>query len=47
MILYKNTKVMFCSPDGDTNFFDIFAGVLQGNTSALLLLGEYVIWLFL
>ena len=29
-ILYKNTKVR--SPDGDTEYFDIVAGVLQGDT---------------
>ena len=34
MMLYKNTKVKVCSPDGDTDFFDIVAGVLQGNTLA-------------
>ena len=33
-MLYKNTKVIVCSPDGDTNFFDIIAGVLQGDTLA-------------
>ena len=32
MILYKNTKVKVRSPDGDTYFFDIVAGVLQGDT---------------
>ena len=32
MMLYKNTKVKICSPDGDTDFFDIDAGVLQGDT---------------
>ena len=32
MMLYKNTKVKVCSPDGDTDFFDIVAGVLQGAT---------------
>ena len=32
MMLYKNTKVKVHSPDGDTDFFDIMAGVLQGNT---------------
>ena len=30
-ILYRNTKV---SPDGDTEYFDIVAGVLQGDTLA-------------
>ena len=33
-ILYRNTKVKVCSPDGDTEYFDIVAGVLQGNTLA-------------
>ena len=28
MMLYKNTKVKFCSPGGDTNYFAIVAGVL-------------------
>ena len=32
MILYKNTKVKVRSPDGDTEYFDIVAGVLQGDT---------------
>ena len=32
MMLYRITKVKVCSPDGDTNFFDIVAGVLQGDT---------------
>ena len=34
MILYKNTKVKVRSPDGDTEYFDIVAGVLQGDTLA-------------
>ena len=34
MILYRNTKVKVPSPDGDTNYFDIVAGVLQGDTLA-------------
>ena len=34
MILYRNTKSMVRSPDGDTDFFDILAGVLQGDTLA-------------
>ena len=37
MILYKNTKVKVGSPDGDTEYFDIVAGVLQGDTLALYL----------
>lgn len=34
MILYKNTKAMVRSSDGDTDFFEIKAGVLQGDTLA-------------
>ena len=34
MILYRNTKVIVRSPDGDTDYFDIVAGVLQGETLA-------------
>ena len=33
-ILYKNTKVKVRSPDGDTEYFDIVAGVLQGDMLA-------------
>ena len=33
-ILYRNTKVKVRSPDGDTEYFDIVTGVLQGNTLA-------------
>ena len=32
MILYRNTKVKVHSPDGDTDYFDIVAGGLQGDT---------------
>ena len=34
MILYRNTKVKVRFPDGDTDYFNIVAGVLQGNTLA-------------
>ena len=34
MMLYKNTKVKARSSDGDTDYFDIVAGVLQGDTLA-------------
>ena len=34
MMLYRNTKVKVCSPDGDTDYFDIVVGVLQGDTLA-------------
>ena len=33
-ILYRNTKVKVRSPDGDTEYFDIVARVLQGDTLA-------------
>ena len=33
-ILYRNTKVKVWSPDGDTDYFDIVAGVLQGDLLA-------------
>ena len=32
MTMHKNTQAFVKSPDGDTEFFDIIAGVLQGNT---------------
>ena len=34
MMLYKNTKVEVHTPNGDIDVFDIFAGVLQGDTLA-------------
>ena len=33
-ILYTNTEAQVLSPDGDTDFFKILAGVLQGDTLA-------------
>ena len=33
-ILYRNTKVNVRSPDGDTEYFDIVARILQGDTLA-------------
>ena len=32
MILYRNIKVKVCSPDGYVDYFDIVAGVLEGDT---------------
>ena len=32
MMLYQNTKVTVCSPDGDRDFFDVTVSVLQGDT---------------
>ena len=37
MILYRNSKVKVRSPDRDTDYFDIVAGVLQGDNLALYL----------
>ena len=37
IMLYRNTKVKIGSLDGDTDYFDIVAGVLQGNRLALYL----------
>ena len=34
MMLHRNTKVKVCSSDGDTDYFGIVAGVLQGDTLA-------------
>ena len=34
IIMYNNTRVFERSPDGDTELFDITAGVLQGDTFA-------------
>ena len=34
MILYKETKAIVSSPNVDTDYFDIVAGVLQGDTFA-------------
>ena len=34
MMIYKNMKTMVCSPDGDTDFFEIIAEVLQEETLA-------------
>ena len=34
MMLYRNAKVKIHSPHGDTDYFDIVAGVLQGDTLA-------------
>ena len=34
MMLYRNTKVKVRSPDGDTDYFDIVVGIMQGATLA-------------
>ena len=46
MRLYKNTKAMVRSPDGDAHFFDIVFRVLQGDTFAqylLILCQDYIL----
>ena len=48
MMLYKNMKVKVCSPDGDTDFFDTVAGVLQGDILApylFIICLDYVLWM--
>ena len=35
MMLYKNTKAMVHSPEGDTDFLGIVTGVLLGDTFVL------------
>ena len=37
MMLYRNTKVKVRSPGGDTDYFEIVVGILQGDTLALYL----------
>ena len=34
MMLYRNTKVKVRYPEGDTDYFDIVAGMVQGDTLA-------------
>ena len=34
MMLYEDTRAMVHSSDGDSDFFDIVTGVLQGDTLA-------------
>ena len=48
IIIDKNTKVKVRSPDGDIDFFDIVAGVLQGDTLApylFIIYLDYVLWM--
>ena len=47
MMLYKNMKAIVCSPGSDTNFFNIVARVLQGDTLASylsIICLDYVLW---
>ena len=34
MLMYKNTRAKVISPDGETDYFKILTGVLQGDTLA-------------
>ena len=46
--LYFNTKVKVCSPDVNTDFFDIVAGVLQGDSLApyqFIICLDYILWM--
>ena len=50
MILYRNTKVKVRSPYGDTDYFDIVAGVLKGDTLApyiFIICQDYVLRTFI
>ena len=38
IILYKNTKAMVCSFDGDTDFFNVLVEVLQGDSVAIFII---------
>ena len=40
MMLYRNTKVKVRSPDGNTEYFNIEAGILQEDTLAQYLLSS-------
>ena len=42
MMLYKNTRSMVRSHDGDTNFIDVTTGVLQGDAFAPFLFIVYL-----
>ena len=47
IMLCKNTKVKVRSPDGDPDFFDTVAGVLQGDTLSpylFIICLDYVLW---
>ena len=44
MILYRNTEVKVRFPYGDTDYFDIVAGVLQrGHTYLFIICLDYVL----
>ena len=41
-MLYKNTKAIVCSPNDNSNFFKIVAGILQGVALALYMFTNYL-----
>ena len=46
-ILYEDTEAQVITPDGDTEFFRILAGVLQGDTLApflFIIALDYALW---
>ena len=48
MMLNKNKKIKVHSPDGDTDFFDIVAGVLQMDTLSpyqFIICLDYIVWM--
>ena len=50
MMLYRNTKAKVYSPDGDTDYFDIVAGVMLGDTLSpylFIICLEYVLRTFI
>ena len=50
MKLYKNTKVKVCSPDADTDFFDIVAGVPLDDALVsylFIICLDYVLWMLI
>ena len=50
MRLYKNTKINVSSLDGDTDFFHIVAGVLQGDTLTpylFIICLDYMLWMLI
>ena len=48
-MFYKNMKVMLYSPGGDTDFFNIVVGVLQGDTTLtqclFIICLDYELWM--